>query len=116
MRLIDEIREAELDNTPDFVGHHFIYKVEGINPYLPIYVWFDSEKDYAMVNHQTDRYYEVYGLKHVARLVYERNWLTIDHNIDWWIKLSSTPNQKWIKLFIDYGFVKEEDGKLIPLV
>jgi hypothetical protein len=114
VRLIDEIREAGLDCTSELVDYHLIYKVEGVNSYLPIYVWFDAERDYAMVNHQTEKYYTVTNLKHLTSKVYERNWLTIDHNIDWWLKLSRTPNEKWIKLFLKYGFVIEKDGKLIP--
>ncbi len=114
MILLEEIEATDLLYTIDVIDNQRIYIVEGINKYLPIYVWFEGERPCAMINHQVERYYDIVRLKHLVMHVYERNWLTIDHNIDWWVKLSLTPNQKWIKLFIKYGFVVEKDGKLFP--
>jgi len=48
--------------------------------------------------------------------IYHRDFLTLEHNVDWWSISRSVVSPIFKKLFIDYGFVKEEDGKLIPLV
>lgn len=114
--ILEQIFELGLPYTVETIAGVRVYKVQGMNKYLHFYLWEQDGIPHAIVANKVENYYRKADFKHIVHNIYQREFLTLDHNIDWWISSRSVVSPTFKKLFIDYGFVKEEDGKLIPLI
>lgn len=114
--ILQKIFELDLLYTRETIDGVVVYKVEGMNKWLFFYLWEQDGKPCAIVADKVERYYTKFDFKHIVHCIYERCFLTLDHNVDWWIKSRSIVSPIFKKLFIEYGFCKEENGILIPLV
>ena len=114
--ILEQIFDLDLLYTVETITGVRVYKVQGMNKYLPFYLWEQDGKPHAIVGNKCEGYYTRADFRHIVYDIYLRDFLTLEHNIDWWCASRSVVSPTFKKLFIDYGFVKEEDGKLIPLV
>jgi len=114
--ILEQIFELDLPYTVETIAGVRVYKVQGMNKYLPFYLWEQDGKPHAIVSNRVQSYYTKSDFKHIVFDIYLYDFLKLDHSIDWWIASRSVVSPTFKKLFIDYGFVKEDDGKLIPLV
>lgn len=114
--ILEQIFDLDLLYTVETIAGIRVYKVQGLNKYSPFYLWEQEGKPHAIVGNKREVYYAKADFRHIVYDIYLYDFLTLEHNLDWWVASRSVVSPTFKKLFIDYGFVKEEDGKLIPLV
>lgn len=115
--ILQKIFDLDLPYTCETIDDVVVYKVEGMNKWLPFYLWEQEGKPCAIVNDQIEKYYTKADFKHIVFNIYERQFLTVEfYNVNWWVKSRSIVSPTFKKLFIEYGFCKEENGILVPLV